>query len=247
MFIAPVSRAKASGIPEAFSCDALAVTATDLAGVAKVIANPTSAAVLDSLLSGRQLTISGLASELRLGRSTVSEAVTALAVNGLVLRQRHGRVTLVRLGGPDVADALEALGRLTKPQPPIGLRAVNRMQALRSARTCYDHLAGIAGVGLADSLLRRGVLLELDGTWSLTPRGAERLVTVGIDAKRLSERARRPLVRMCPDWTERRPHLAGRLGAAICDFWLQAGLATRLPGSRALRVTPDAAEWLQRI
>lgn len=219
-----------------------------LAAVAKLIANPTSAEVLDSLLSDRELTVGGLAGEIGAARSTVSEAVGSLADRGLVVRERRGRVTVVRLAGEEVAEALEALGRLARPTAPVGLRAVTRMEALRRARTCYDHLAGRVGVTLADRLLAAGVLTAGDdGRWSLAAEGGERLIEFGLDASVFAERARRPLVRVCADWTERRPHVAGRLGAAICGFWLQAGLAYPVPGSRAVRVTPAGDDWLARI
>jgi DNA-binding transcriptional ArsR family regulator len=242
-----VSLTEASEFPDASSCDPGPMSGTALAAVAKLIANPTSAQVLDSLLSDRELTVSGLAGEIGAARSTVSEAVASLADRGLVVRERRGRVTVVRLAGEEVAEALEALGRLTRPPAPIGFRAVTRMEALRRARTCYDHLAGEVGVTLADRLLTAGVLTAEDATWSLASNGTERLIELGLDARVFAERARRPLVRVCPDWTERRPHVAGRLGAAVCGFWLQTGLAYRLSGSRAVRVTPAGEDWLARI
>lgn len=229
-------------------CDPEMMTGKALAATAKLIANPTAAEVLDSLLSDRELTITGLASEIGAARSTVSEAVGSLAGQGLVIREKRGRTTLVRLAGDDVAEALEALGRLAVPPAPIGLRAVTRMEALRSARTCYDHLAGEVGVLLADRLLETHVLTgDARGTWSLSQDGAARLVELGLDPMQIGPSGRRPLVRACQDWTERRPHVAGRLGAAICGFWLQTGLAHRLRGSRALRVTPDGRAWLGEI
>jgi DNA-binding transcriptional ArsR family regulator len=118
------------------------VSGNALADIAKLISNPTAAVVLDTLLSDRKLTVSGIASETGIARSTVSEAVASLAKGGLVIREKRGRTTVVRLAGQDVADALEGLGRLAQPTRPIGLRAVSRMEALRRARTCYDHLAG---------------------------------------------------------------------------------------------------------
>lgn len=216
--------------------------------MAKLIANPTSAQVLDSLMSKRELSISGIAAEIGAPRSTVSEAVASLADGHLVVREKRGRATHVRLAGDDVAEALEALGHLAARPAPIGLRAVRRMDALRGARTCYDHLAGEVGVALADRLLETQVLVvDAGGTWSLGRDGARRLVKLGLDAEHITAHGRRPLVRACLDWTERRPHLAGRLGAAVCEFWLQAGLARRLPGSRALQVTRDGRDWLAAL
>jgi DNA-binding transcriptional ArsR family regulator len=220
----------------------------DIAAVAKVLANSTRAEVLDALMSERELTVSALAGEIGAARSTVSEAVAALAAAGFVARRRRGRATVVRLAGVEIAEVVEALGLLSSPPAPVGLRAVTRMQALRRARTCYDHLAGEVGVELADRLLARGVLTELpDGLWDLSEHGRQRLIELGVEPAPITRPGRRPLVRLCPDWTERRPHVAGRLGAAICTFWLQTGLVHHLPGSRALRATPPAHDWLARI
>jgi DNA-binding transcriptional ArsR family regulator len=223
------------------------VPGQDLAGVARLIANPTCAGVLDALLSDRELTVSALASEIGAGRSTVSEAVGALDAGGMVVRRRQGRTSVVRLAGAEVADALEALQRLADPPRAVGLRAVRQMEALRRARTCYDHLAGELGVALADTLLGAGVLADDCGSWRLTETGRERLVACGVDPERIAPAGRRALVRTCPDWTEHRPHVAGRVGAAICVLWLQEGLVVRRHDSRALMRTELADAWLARV
>jgi len=224
------------------------MSARSIATIAKAIANPTSAEVLDALLSDRALSVSAISNEIGIPRSTVSEAVGALAAAGLVTRDRQGRSTVVRLAGDQVADALEALGRLAKPTAPVGLRQVSRMQALRAARTCYDHLAGELGVALADRLVSRRVLLpEQDGSWLLSEHGRQNLTALGVDQASIAPGGRRPLVRACPDWTEQRPHVAGRLGAAICALWLEAGMVRRLPRSRAVKVMPAAETWLAQL
>lgn len=193
------------------------------------------------------MSIGMLASETGAARSTVSEAVGALSAVGLVGHQRHGRRAEVQLAGPEVAEMLEALGRIAGPSKPRGLRAAARMAAMCRARTCYDHLAGSLGVELSDLLLQTGALARHNDAWLLTPDGRNRLLELGVDPEALRPTGRRPLVRVCVDWTERRPHLAGRAGAGICALWLGAGLAQRLPGSRALRVTPEGEDWLGRL
>ncbi len=224
------------------------MTGHGVAAVAKVMANPTCAAVLDALLSERAVGVSALAHEIRTPRSTVSEAVGALVAAGLVHRQREGRRTIVWLAGHEVADAVEALGRLAQPRDPVGLRAVSRMQALRRGRTCYDHLAGEVGVRLADRLLSSGILTPgPDGAWLLPEDGRRRLVALGVDAAVIGDAGARPLVRACRDWTEKRDHVAGRLGAAICTLWLQAGLLRRLPGSRAVQMLPAGERWIAKL
>jgi DNA-binding transcriptional ArsR family regulator len=224
------------------------VPGQELAAVARLIANPTCAGVLDALLADRELSVTALAAEIGAGRSTVSEAVGSLDAGGLVVRRRQGRSHIVRLAGGDVADALEALGRLTAPIRPVGLRAVTRMEALRRARTCYDHLAGELGIALAEALVDCGVLAaEPDGGWRLADSGRERLVGCGVDAALMEPRGRRPLLRACLDWTEHRPHVAGRVGAAICTLWLERGIVVRRPDSRALHWTGQADDWLARL
>lgn len=239
---------EALGISNASRCDPEVVSGADIAAVAKLIANPTSAAVLDALLSDRTVTISELAREIGRSRATVSGAVSTLAAADLVRRESVGRVTLVRLTSQEVAEVLERLSALTQPTMPRGLRQANRMQALRRGRTCFDHLAGQVGVRLTEALLEREVLASAgDGAWSLTPSGRSRLTQLGIDPQLIDVSARRPLIRACVDWTERSPHVAGRLGAAICTFWLNAGLVTRIPRSRAVAITPAAEDWLARL
>jgi DNA-binding transcriptional ArsR family regulator len=224
------------------------VFGTDLAAIARLIANPTCAGVLDALLADRALSVSALAAEIGAGRSTVSEAVGSLDAAGLVVRRREGRSSMVRLAGDDVADALEALQRLTGPQRQVGLRAVTRMEALRRGRTCYDHLAGELGIAVAQTLFGSGVLTpDPDDGWRLSDSGRNRLVACGIDAALVAPGGRRPLVRTCLDWTEHRPHVAGRVGAAICTHWLERGIVVRRPDSRALAWTDGADAWLATL
>jgi hypothetical protein len=119
----------------------------------------------------------------------------------------------------------------------------SRGEAIRRARTCYDHLAGRLGVSLADALEEEQLLGPLDQGWTVTPAGERRLASLGVDLGALRER-RRTLIRPCLDWTERRPHVAGALGAALAERFLELGWVRRLPGSRALGITPDGRREL---
>jgi hypothetical protein len=122
------------------------------------------------------------------------------------------------------------------------------MEALRRGRTCYDHLAGELGIVVAQTLFGSGVLTpDADAGWRLSGSGRQRLVACGVDAALLAPGGRRPLVRTCLDWTERRPHVAGRVGAAICTLWLQRGIVVRRPDSRALAWTDETDEWLGQL
>ena len=147
--------------------------------------------------------------------------------------ERHGRHRYHRLAGADVAHAVEALAALAPARPVRSLRDGDRATAERAARSCYDHLAGALGVRLADRLCELGAL-DRD---SLGLVDAAPLRALGIDLDALTP-SRRPLTRSCLDWSERRPHLAGALGAAVLHALLDQRWLARRPGGRALGVTP---------
>jgi DNA-binding transcriptional ArsR family regulator len=209
----------------------------DLADVAAALADRTRARMLEELLGGPPLPAGALAARVGVAPSTVSGHLARLEAAGLVTVATVGRRREAQLAGPHVAEALEALGRVAgEGARPVGLTAVNARQALREARSCYDHLAGRAGVALADDLLARGALVERDGAF-LVPAAAQSHYreTFGVDPAALNPR--RPLARPCTDWTERRPHLAGALGAALLTAMLDRGWLRRRPDGRALNVT----------
>jgi len=218
---------------------------SELAPVASLVADPTRARILEELLGGVPLPVGALAARAGIAPSTASEHVSKLEAARLVRVQSRGRRREVTLAGPHVAEALEALSRLADPPPPVGLRAVNRREALRHARSCYDHLAGRAGIALADALVERGALTERDGAFAVS--GDDELFdALGVDLDGLRAQ-RRPLVRACNDWTERRPHVAGALGAALLDGMLTHGWLRRRTDGRALDVTPEGRRqtWLR--
>jgi DNA-binding transcriptional ArsR family regulator len=208
-----------------------------IADIAAALADRTRARMLEELLGGLPLSAGALAVRVGVAPSTVSGHLQRLEKAGLITITNAGRRREARLAGPQVAEALEALANLGGGDDrPIGLTAVNRKQALREARSCYDHLAGRAGVALADELLGHGALGERDGAFVVADAGyfTRRF---GFDPGQL--KTRRPLVRACTDWTERRPHVAGALGKAILDALLAQGALKRRPDGRALIVASD--------
>jgi DNA-binding transcriptional ArsR family regulator len=213
----------------------------DTASVAALIGHPTRARMLDVLFDGGEHPAGALARSAGVAPSTASAHVARLAAGGLVAVERRGRERRVRLAGPEVAHALEALSVLARTGPQRGLRAAERTRVLRAARTCYDHLAGTLGVALTDALCARGLLRRAD--LSLTAAGARELAGFGLDLDVL-EHGSRPLTRACLDWSERRHHLAGALGAALCTELLGRAWIERLPERRAVRVTPAGARGL---
>ncbi|MCX4390740.1 winged helix-turn-helix domain-containing protein [Micromonospora peucetia] len=208
-----------------------------LARLAALLADDTRARFCLALLDGRAWTAGELARLAGVAPSTTSDHLTRLVSGGLLVEQRQGRHRYVRLADPSVAQLIEDLaGHAPAPPTPAGsLRAARAGAALAYARTCYDHLAGRLGVRLRDALLARRLLDDSDGL-ALTSNGLDWLAGLGVPVAPLRA-ARRPLVRDCLDWTERRSHLAGALGAALCDRFFEVGWLSRGSG-RAVRLTP---------
>ncbi|RKQ93527.1 ArsR family transcriptional regulator [Solirubrobacter pauli] len=208
---------------------------SELADVAALLADRTRARILEELLGGPPLPAGALAVRVGVAPSTVSGHLAKLEAAGLIVVRQRGRRREAELARPEVAEALEALSRLAPGVArPIGLRAVNGHAALREARSCYDHLAGRTGVALADDLVARGALVLRDGAFTVGD-GAHFSRAFAIDLDALG--GRRVLVRACPDWTERRPHVAGALGAALLDVALARDWVRRRDDGRALNVT----------
>jgi DNA-binding transcriptional ArsR family regulator len=210
----------------------------DLAAVAALIADPSRAAVLAELVDGRALPPSELAEVAGVSRSTISEHLAKLERGGLVRVERGGRNRYFRLAGPEVAAAVEALAVLAPRRPVRSLRQSNRAGALAAARTCYGHLAGRLGVGIAEAMVERDLLQREADAFLLTAAGGEWFAGIGIEAP---PSAGKP----CNDWSERRPHLAGRLGVALTKCLFELGWIERTRRARAVRVTPAGRRELR--
>jgi DNA-binding transcriptional ArsR family regulator len=212
-----------------------------LARFAGLLADETRASFCVALLAdGRAWTAGDLARHAGVAASTASEHLDRLVAGGLLVERRQGRHRLVELADPSVAEVLEDVLSHLGPldERPQTFRASQAAAALAGARTCYDHLAGRLGVAVADAMSRKRLLDRTDGL-TLTACGCDWLGnTLGIDVAALRT-GRRPLVRVCVDWTERRPHVAGAVGAQICRSFLDHGWVRRIGTSRALLVTPS--------
>jgi DNA-binding transcriptional ArsR family regulator len=217
----------------------------DLARVAGLIGDAHRASFLLALIGGDELSAGELAGRSGASSSLASGHLAKLLAGGLVVAERRGRRRYYRLAGPEVARAVEGLLAIAPPRAAGNLRESTRGEAIRRARTCYDHLAGRLGVALTDALGRERVLSASDHGWSLTRPGRLRLERFGIDVEGL-EGLPRTLIRPCLDWSERRPHLAGALGAALADRVLELGWVERLPATRAVLVTPEGAREMRR-
>lgn len=208
-----------------------------IADVAALIGEPTRAAILLALLDGSARPAGELARAAGLSAAATSLHLAKLTHARLLVVRQEGRHRYYRLASDGVANALEALGVLA-PAPRMSRAISPEKAALRAARTCYDHLAGVLGVALAEKLERER-LVRADGpsAYAVTSLGAAWLSEFfAIDVASLAQE-RRPFARRCLDWTERRPHVAGALGAAMLDRVIAMRWAERRKGTRALVVT----------
>ena len=219
-----------------------------VAEVAALLADPSRAAMLGALQNGRAQPAGVLARAAGVSAATASVHLKKLAASGLIVGTKFGRHRYFRLAGHEVNDALEALARLTPPPRASAKASSPEQRALCEARLCYDHLAGALGVAVTDALVKNRALISRGDDFSLTigPRARATFATLGIDIGELGGGSR-PLVLSCMDWTERREHLAGALGAAVAMAALEQHWVRRISGTRALRVTGAGRRALARL
>jgi DNA-binding transcriptional ArsR family regulator len=213
------------------------------AEVVSLAGDPARAAMLHALMDGRALTASELARTASITPQTASGHLTRMTAAGLLQVEQQGRHRYHRLATPAVARMMESIMQVAsgmdalRPPPITGPRDA----ALRAARTCYDHLAGRLGVALADALLAGGHVELTQDAGLVTDSGIALFTQLGIDAASISAgrgNITRVLCRPCLDWSERRPHLAGAIGAALCARSFEALWIRRVAGTRAVEVTP---------
>jgi DNA-binding transcriptional ArsR family regulator len=200
--------------------------------------------MLEVLLDGGTASASELAAAASVKPSTASGHLAALVDGRIVDVSVRGRHRDYRLANRDVAFALEALSRICPARPVHSLKSARTMDVMRVARTCYDHLAGRLGVEILDAMLEREWLVPRGGGYALPKAGERLLLEMGVDVND-ARRQRRAFARPCIDWTERRPHLAGALGAALCRSVIAAGWARRRRGDRGLLLTAIGAAQLK--
>jgi DNA-binding transcriptional ArsR family regulator len=219
----------------------------DVAAAAALIGEPARAALLIALTEAEYLPARELAARAGIAPSTASGHLARLLDGDLVVARRSGRHRYFRLANAEVAAAIEALSAIAPSRPVHTLREATIGEALREARTCYDHLAGRLGVELTAALEREGVLVhDEEGEYRLGPHAAGYLSTeLAIDVREL-EQHRRTITRACVDWSERRRHVAGALGAALASTVLERGWVKRRDGNRSLEVTPAGCEAFEQ-
>lgn len=209
----------------------------DISRIANLVGDPARANMLTALAGGTALTASELALEAGVTQQTASSHLSRLTSGGLLKASAQGRHRYFALAGPEIAAMLESLMGVAATVGPQRVRPGPRDRPMREARVCYDHLAGEMAVAMLDGLVERGVLIREGDTLRPGRDAAAFFAARGIDLAALSGR-RRPVCRCCLDWSVRRSHLAGSLGAAILDRILSQKWARREAGGRAVAFSP---------
>jgi len=222
------------------------ITGPIIAEVAALVGDPARATMVSALLDGRALTASELALAARVTPQTASTHLAKLTEAGVLSVARTGRHRHFRLASPTVAGMIEGIVAVALEKRPRYRPLSREAQALCAARICYDHLAGRLSVDLTDSFVAREYLVLDDEVAEITSAGSRFFTEFGIElpARRST---RRRMCRLCLDWTERRPHIAGRVGAAITKRYFDLGWMERMERSHAVIVTPVGRRGLRKM
>jgi DNA-binding transcriptional ArsR family regulator len=220
------------------------ITGPIIAELAALVGDPARATIVLALLDGRALTASQLAIAARITPQTASSHLAKLTKAGLLSVARNGRHRHFRLASPTVVGMIEGIVAVALEKRPRYRPLSGEARALSAARICYDHLAGRLSVDLIDSFVAREYVVLDDGAAEITTAGHRFFTEFGIELP--TRRAtRRHLCRLCLDWTERRPHIAGAVGAAITKRCFDLGWMERMNGSHAVIVTPRGRRGFQ--
>jgi DNA-binding transcriptional ArsR family regulator len=209
-----------------------------LSEVAALVGSPARANMLTALLDGQALTASELAHAGGVAPQTASDHLAKLKEGHLLTLAKQGRHAYYRLASPLIGKMLESMMAVAVDGPARCQPRWRGGDALRNARICYDHLAGRLGVALAEALVKRNHISLSEDGGMVTPAGEEFFVAFGIGVRERGG-SRRPFCRPCLDWSERRAHLAGAVGAALAARCFELGWVTRLRDTRAVLVTDN--------
>jgi len=221
------------------------VAAANMIEIAALVGDTARATMLAALMGGQALTSSELAALANVSRSTASEHLTKLVGARLLAVTQKRRNRYYRIASPLVARMLEGIRTVAEIETPPRYRPRSaRDDALRFARTCYDHVAGELGVAIADALIGRGFVVLAEDGGEVTAAGVAFFTRFGTDLKSPSG-SHRIFCRACLDWSERRYHVAGFLGAEIWRRCLELGWLARRRDTRAISVTPAGRRGLR--
>ena len=217
--------------------------APQIAEVAALVGDPARANILCALLGGRALIATELAVAAGVSPQTTSGHLGKLFAARLVVLMKQGRHRYYRLAGPQVGQMLESIMNVALAGPPRFQPKSRLDDELRLARTCYDHIAGMLGVGLAERMSARSLVILGEEAGEVTQAGMDFLSKLGVDLSFMRAR-RRVFCRPCLDWTERRLHIGGAVGAALAQRFFELAWIERVRDSRALTVTPAGRSGL---
>ena len=213
------------------------ITGPIIAEIAALVGDPARATMVSALLDGRALTASELAVAARITPQTASTHLAKLTEAGLLSVVRRGRHRQFRLASSTVADMIDGIVAVALEKRPRYRPLSRRAHALSAARMCYDHLAGRLSVDLTDAFVARDYVVVDGEAAEITTAGSRFFTEFGLALPRLRP-ARRHFCRLCLDWTERRPHIAGAVGAALTRRYFDLGWMERMKSSHAVIVTP---------
>ena len=217
--------------------------APQIAEIAALVGDPARANILSALLGGRALTATELAFAAGVTPQTTSGHLSKLAAARLLVPMKQGRHRYYRLAGPHVGQMLESIMNVALEAPPRVQPKSRLDDAMRHARTCYDHIAGFVGVGLAERLVEREHVILGDEAGEVTDAGADFFAKLGVDLS-VARARRRVFCRPCLDWTERRPHIGGAVGAALANRCFELKWIEQVRDGRALTITPAGKRGL---
>jgi len=221
------------------------ITGPIIAEIAALVGDPARATMMSSLLDGRALTASELALAAHITPQTASTHLAKLTGAGLLSVVRNGRHRYFRLASPTVVDMIDGIVAVALLKRPRYRPLSRDARALSAARICYDHLAGRLSVDLTDAFVARQYVVRHDEAAEITTAGARFLTEFGIELPGLRS-TRRHVCRLCLDWTERRPHIAGAIGAAITRRCFDLGWLERMKHSQAVSVTPSGRRGFRK-
>ncbi len=225
------------------------VNTNQIAEIGLLVGEPARAAILTALMDGQALTASELARCAGITPQAAISHLARLSTARLLKVEKQGRHRYHRLANADIAKMLEGMMQIASDRSPTPRKIVAgpRDAALRKARTCYDHFTGQLGVSITAALETMGAIELDDDAGLITSEGLKLIDQLGIELDPQGERSKRPLCRPCLDWSERRPHVAGKLGKAISTHFFDRRLVRRIKDTRALSVTPAGRAALREV
>lgn len=221
-------------------------TKSNVAMIASLVSEPSRAAILTALLDGRFHTASELAHMAGIKPQTASFHLAKMTEAQVVTVEKQGRHRYYGIQDPEVAQVMESLLSIAPPVPIKSFKQASENEAIRLARTCYDHVAGHLGVQIMDFFMQKGILSEDQDGLHITQQGVIFFADFQINLKNIRQK-RRSFSHKCLDWSERRHHLAGALGSALLDRLFELHWIEHLPTSRAIRITDGGKRGFKEI